>query len=96
MEFKEQIQELQKQLPPQRQLIVGNAPIPYAKGFYFDGTLNKWCIYENGERGGAPGNQLILWEADTEEEIMELFIESVKSEIKRYQKYLNWVNNSKK
>lgn len=85
MDFKNQIQELQQQLPPQRQLLIGNAPIPYAKGIYFDSDIKKWCIYENGERIGEPGNQLILWRTDTEEEIQEIFIESVKSEIKRYQ-----------
>ncbi|MGT2737012.1 hypothetical protein ACVRXS_07660 [Streptococcus orisratti] len=86
MEFKDQAQELQRQLPPQRQLVIGNTSIPHAKGIYFDSAIKKWCIYENGERGGAPGNQVVLWKADTEKEIQEIFIESVKSEIKRYQK----------
>lgn len=85
MDFKEQIQELQQQLPSQRQLLIGNADIPYAKGIYFDSDIKKWCIYENGDRLGVPENQLILWRTDTEEEIKEIFIESVKSEIKRYQ-----------
>lgn len=89
--FQDKLDFFQTQLPPQRKLIFGDSRLPFVLGFNYDEHSNKWYIYENDERS----NRSIRYERNSEEEIVDVFYQLVQLEIKKYQKYISWLNNSK-
>ncbi|QHF54397.1 MULTISPECIES: hypothetical protein [Streptococcus] len=80
------IEVLQKQLPIERKLCIGDSNLPLALGYKFDEINQIWYIYENDEKG----KQMIRYNSKSEEEIVDIFYQLVQLEIKKFKKYLEW------
>ena len=89
-EFKRQLPELQEQLSPYRKIIIGDSDLPFAIGFKYNEENKKWYIFENDEFS----NQLIRYEKDSETETVNFFYQMIQFEIKKQNKYLEWLKKS--